>query len=821
MQARNVLLSGVSGWILLLCAPVAFAADGTTVNSSVGSSATVGSTAGTSGGDGVEITGATAGSFTTTISNGATVSGNGFGAGININTSGTGNLTVNISTGATVNAGASYDVINGGANGITLDGTNSGTTSINVLSGAQVLSTNGGNAMDLTNGATVSNAGTVTGGAVGIYTRGSSKTYNITNTGTISANSYGITGGGTTTINNYGTITTTHPSGGTTIATTGNFQINNQSGATISASNSGKAISRFSGGPVNISNAGTITAGSSTATAIDFSSGTVASTITNTGTITGKVILGNVADVLQVNGGSVNGTIDGTTAPLAILNVGTGTFTPGGEIGPSVGLAQVNVQNGGTLALNQNVKATNVSIQSGGRIYMLAGRQITGALSNSGTLTLGSHTLTVTGAVNSLSGSTIATTITGSNSTDLGRIVSTGGAISLATGTVVAPTVSTGVTPGPRYVLATGNGAATVGSVTTTNSQGYTFSVARGDTLGQDASDVYLVLGSGSSSGSSQSDSTAYSPAGSVVTQEVLRSGSSQVAQVIAAPVEKFLFRSGGLSRSNRGADMRTETGLNAGDGSASGGLWLNGQMARISNSKSQTKYLGTTGALALGGDYTLDDTWMMGLALTPDYTSLRTKFNSGEMESRGFTVSPYLGVRLTDSLGLTVIAARSWIDYSQQRNVGGSVSSAFDAKRDMVSASLGYSTQAGDWGLGLKGGYRWVYESAGAYAESDSTQVAARNTHLGEVSLGGQVSRAFGDFEPYVGLTLLRDVAVSAPVSTNGANVTRPDRTGIAGTLGFNYLIGNDTSVSFEVNDTVFESSHTLGAMLNLRHEL
>lgn len=347
---------------------------------------------GGAGGDGIDVDGATA---TITIGSGVTVAG---GAGGAAGTGGSG------TPGAAGTDGA----------GIRLDGAS----------------------------ATLTNAGTITGGdsGAGIALDINAATATITNTGTIGSTTH--TGdaidldfaGTTTSITNSGTVRTT--SGNAIDVTAGDTltTLNNQTGGVIAVT-TGNAVNIAATGVItNFTNAGTISA--TTGEALVLGSTSSPDTITNTGgTFTSANVTGTegtitVGAVDLVNTTITGGTISNTASGNAIymgVTAQTGTFTLNNVTVTGDIVAGANAQ---LLKLDGTTAVTgDIALGADDDTLTLSGGSVTGAIDLEG----GTNVVTVedtftTGGTFGATAGTAAITVADGGTFTVNHAVTTGAA---------------------------------------------------------------------------------------------------------------------------------------------------------------------------------------------------------------------------------------------------------------------------------------------------------------------------------------------------------------------------------------------------------
>jgi autotransporter-associated beta strand protein len=265
-----------------------------------------------------------------------------------------------------------------------------------------------------------------------------------------------------------------------------------------------------------LSGGGSITLGSATLTASSADTGTFSGVISGTGTLvkagTGAEILTGTntytggttvsGGVLSIGNGSTSGAIAGNVVDNSLLLFNrsdnvlfSGNVSGSGQVyqeGSGIlSLAGSNSYSGATFVANGTLQAQGLNVFSpNSDVYVLGGttldlnsfNQTTGALAGSGSVTLGSATLTTNGG--------------NANSTFAGVISGTGGLIKSGSGTLLLSNNNsyTGTTAVGAGVLQLGNGG-------TTGSVSGNISVGSGATLVFDRSDSVTYSGTISGAG--------------------------------------------------------------------------------------------------------------------------------------------------------------------------------------------------------------------------------------------------------------------------------------------------------------------------------
>jgi uncharacterized protein with beta-barrel porin domain len=386
---------------------------------------------------------------TANISNYGTISG---GIGISASAS---NVTNNLGTISGSIFGISANIATVSNSG-SISGATSGiiATTATVINSGTILSAAGGNGINATDLAIVTNSGNISGGAFGVL---ANNIADVSNSGTLSGSSSGVSAGGGT-VTNSGTI-----SGATGINLGGNS---------------------------DVFNSGTVTG--TAGTAINFAAGSNTLTLGPGFVINGKV-LGAGTDTFQL-GGAGSGTFDLGLIGAAqqyegfstFNKVGSSTWTATGTFSqPSPWTVQ-----SGTLVVNGDLSAASgVSVESGGT---LAGTGILSGttIDNGGTLAPGSPngpgTLRVVGNLVLASAASYLVQV----SPTAASLATVSGTASIG-GTLVANGTGGAYTVGTKYIVLTASGgvSGTFSSLSVTGSFGATQPIVT-----YDADDAYLTL---------------------------------------------------------------------------------------------------------------------------------------------------------------------------------------------------------------------------------------------------------------------------------------------------------------------------------------
>ena len=190
-----------------------------------------------------------------------------------------------------------------------------------------------------------------------------------------------------------------------------------------------------------------------------------------------------------------------------------------------------------------------------------------------------------------------------------------------------------------------------------------------------------------------------------------------------------------------------------------------------------------------------------MGVAFGYDNGDIDTAFNGGHQESDTYTIAPYFGALLTDTLSLDFNVGYSYVDYDQFRTLPGTttrVSSSPDADRWFGALNLNGLFYHDNWIFGTRVGALWVKSVIDSFTESNGTVVAESRTKVGSGIIAGDVAYSHNNFEPFVNLSYQYDFQLTEFSVTTGPQPEN-DRDDILMTAGVRYYDNNGISGNLE----------------------
>ncbi len=281
---------------------------------------------------------------------------------------------------------------------------------------------------------------------------------------------------------------------------------------------------------------------------------------------------------------------------------------------------------------------------------------------------------------------------------------------------------------------------------------------------------------------------TTVAPGTTVTSGQVVRQMSAQTAGGIGSRIGSFLSpqvlvdQGADPERAALLADNPLGTGMAAGGGDGRLGVWVSGGWSQIEDDLASTAYDGDIYNMLVGGDYQFNDRFLGGVALGYESSDVDTKFNTGNIESDGFTIAPYAGYVLNRYLTVDVSGGFTFADYDMSRNpaAGAPVTGSTEGDRWFIGGNLNGYYAVNRFTLGGRVGYLYTKESQDAFTESNGTAIANNDISIGQFRLGGTVGYQLGKVEPYVTGTYVYDAQQEKITVSPGQAAPANDRSGM-----------------------------------------
>jgi outer membrane autotransporter protein len=256
-----------------------------------------------------------------------------------------------------------------------------------------------------------------------------------------------------------------------------------------------------------------------------------------------------------------------------------------------------------------------------------------------------------------------------------------------------------------------------------------------------------------------------------------------------------------GTSRTTGLSAGEQQTGMSAGAAPGRLGVWVSGGWTALEDGLSSTAYDGNAYNVLIGADYQFNDRFLMGLATGYESSNIDTHFNTGNLTSDGWTVSPYAGFVLNRYFTLDLSGGYTKTTYDMRRTAplaagSNTIPGGTDGDRWFLAGNLNGYYAIDRLLLNGRVGYIHSNESQDAYTEAGQPfENPERDINLGQFRVGGQVGYDLGMLQPYVTGTWVYDVTRKkvfvAPSQAQPAN----DRSGFDVGGGIRFAISDRVS--------------------------
>ncbi len=274
--------------------------------------------------------------------------------------------------------------------------------------------------------------------------------------------------------------------------------------------------------------------------------------------------------------------------------------------------------------------------------------------------------------------------------------------------------------------------------------------------------------------------------------------------------------------------------GLSAGDREQKFGIWGNFAITGSDDEHAITESDFDLNNYIIGIDCRFTPKTVAGLSLTYETLDGTTKYNAGEMDSDGFTLSPYFAVLIADHFSIDLSAGYSWINVDQNRNQERRIEpgrdvikSSLDSERMFVSANANGYYAVDRLNLSGNVGYLYAQEEQDPFTETDdinySRDVSSNKIQFGQLNVGGEIGYAFDSWEPYFNAAFEYDTSYDKDISTYGQDISDVDydRSGFTVGGGFRFLIFNALQGDVQATKVLARENYDEHSVMgNLRFE-
>jgi len=245
--------------------------------------------------------------------------------------------------------------------------------------------------------------------------------------------------------------------------------------------------------------------------------------------------------------------------------------------------------------------------------------------------------------------------------------------------------------------------------------------------------------------------------------------------------IEQFAFnRSDGF--------QSTQTGASAGGVDGKLAIWINGGYSTFDEDQTAIDSDGDTWSIAVGGDWQFSDRFIGGVSLAGSLSNVNTTFNDGDIETTGYTISPYFVTILGKNKNFLLDGAFGYtVNDNDAKRSFGAITSNYDSSSWFVSSNLTYIFSTGNFRVSPKVGVLWLDNTTDGYTESNGTVVPESGSKLGRASAGARLDYTkYAKFTPFISFTGEYDFETEDYSSFTGGNRPSVEDTGAVLGAGF-----------------------------------
>lgn len=285
--------------------------------------------------------------------------------------------------------------------------------------------------------------------------------------------------------------------------------------------------------------------------------------------------------------------------------------------------------------------------------------------------------------------------------------------------------------------------------------------------------------------------------------QRVVRDGLSTIQAPLnrrTAGITK-VYRPGSRFRLDTSAGLMFESaGISAGDTDGLPyGLWASANYTASSDDFLTVAFDADGYSALIGGDISPAEGLYVGLALGYEISDTDTLFNAGSVDTDGWTIAPYLALKISEHFSLDFSTAYSHLNSDQVRidGSGNRISGEADLARWLHSGNVSYSREVGNWLLLGQVGLLWARNVTDRFVESDGTQVTKSIFRLGQARASGEVAYSWGTWEAFLRGSFERDYSATR---FDFGTLDAPESDHSGGTIGAGMRFYRDSGLSGSV---------------------
>lgn len=260
---------------------------------------------------------------------------------------------------------------------------------------------------------------------------------------------------------------------------------------------------------------------------------------------------------------------------------------------------------------------------------------------------------------------------------------------------------------------------------------------------------------------SCSSNNTANQNSTVATSSSAIRSTTTLISNLIAQRVSTAVSgNSGAFEVSSNGF---VGTGVAAGDHEGKFGVWAAGAFAGFDDDNRSTEFDGESFVGTAGADYRVSPDVVLGVAVGYEDIDIDTVYNgfggnNGNVSAEGYSIAPYIGVTLSETLTADAKIGYADMEYDTLRfdpNTGNRITGSTDADRFYLDAGLkGKYQLQGNWGADVRGSVFYAHEEKDAFTENEAggatIAVDEDTTELGQFLLDTRLGYSFEGVRPY-----------------------------------------------------------------------
>ncbi len=256
--------------------------------------------------------------------------------------------------------------------------------------------------------------------------------------------------------------------------------------------------------------------------------------------------------------------------------------------------------------------------------------------------------------------------------------------------------------------------------------------------------------------------------------------------------------------------------GISAGDEPSCYSFWTTVMFTDMESFETDENYSGATYMMLVGADRKITESFLGGVSLGYEYVDLDADASVDAFKSKGFTITPYMAIVLSDNLAFDALFSYTALDNEAQEasEYAGTAFGSYNSQRTMISANMNYYMLKADWIFSAVAGYMYVNEDQDAYQLTDENadKVDEATSYVGEWRFGLRAGYFQDAFETYLAVAYLYD---------NTWNDDSEDRDEIEGGIGFNFYPADSFIFNWEAAHSFFrDDTRNTRVMFNLRFE-